>query len=105
MDPFYGGVIWTNHALERAKERNLTQQEILDSIKNFSTSYNGKTHKSIKYTRVSHDKMVEVIVKYNDKNELIILSCWSRPKSKFKPKIPFWEIVIRWISRLLFSKK
>lgn len=105
MDPFYGGMIWTNHALARAKERGLTQDEVVQTIRNSSTSQGGNSNGSTKYIRLSEDKMIEVIVKRNEKNQVVILSCWSKDKSKFKLKIPIWETVLRWLIRLVFSKK
>ena len=104
MDPFYGGLIWTKHALSRAQNRNLTQSEIFDAIRHPSTSSQGTVNGSIKYTQVNSEKMIEVIVKKNEKGQRVIMSCWSKSKSRFRPKIPLWESVIRWFVRIVLNK-
>jgi len=103
MDPFYGGKIWTKHALQRAKERNLTQKEILNAIRHPTTSEDGQTHGSRKYIKVDKEKMVEVMVKENEKHQIVILSCWGNSSAKFKPRIPLWESMVRWFLARFFK--
>ncbi len=90
----YGGLVWTKHALERLQARKLTQSEVYDAIANPTTSIQGTAPRSIKYRKLTANKLVEAIVK-DDNGSRVVLTCWGAPRTKFKPRIPLWEKLIR----------
>ncbi len=98
-NPKYGDYVWTKHALSRLKDRKLTQSEVFSTINNPTTSTQGSSPRSIKYRQVNSTKLIEVIVKI-EQNQKIILTCWSSPRTKFKQQIPIWEKVIRHLFQL-----
>lgn len=79
MDKHFGGVIWTNHVLQRLKERNISQSDAWATWKNPISSRYSKTKGAWIYQRTIGDKILEVVAKKNDRNEWIIMSVWSKP--------------------------
>lgn len=79
FDRDYGGIIWTNHALERLGQRGLTQKLAWEAFKHPTATLDGKNHGTIEFQRKVHDSLITVIAKKNEKKEWIILSCWIDP--------------------------
>lgn len=98
----YGGLVWTNHARERMQSRNLTQAEVYDAITNPTTSTQGSDKGSIKYRKVTPDKLIEAIIK-DENGRRLVLTCWGAPNSKFKATIPLWEKLIRKLFSAIFK--
>ena len=110
MDNHFGGIIWTNHALNRLKERGIKQGDAWATWNRPEKSYKARLHKgedAFRYFRNFGDKRIEVVAKQNEKKEWIIISVWSRPvlsgssNSRFKihdSRISFW----RWLYNQMF---
>lgn len=79
MDRTYGGVIWTNHALERLRQRDIKQGDAWATFNRPDQHRKGKAADSWISYKTYKDKKIEVVAKKNDKGEWIILSVWSRP--------------------------
>lgn len=85
MDNHYGGIIWTNHALDRLRQRGIKQGDAWATWRNPEESKKGSTAGSWVYHRTYGSTQIEVVAKQNDlpagrqgKREWIILSVWSR---------------------------
>lgn len=80
MNNHYGGVIWTNHALDRLKERGISQGDALAAFNRPDQSRPGSSDKgSTVYYKTFGNDRIEVVAKKNEKGEWLILSVWSRP--------------------------
>lgn len=79
MDNHYGGVIWTNHALQRLRERNIKQSDAWYTWKKADQSRYAATQGAWIYYKTYGNEKIEVVAKQNEKKEWIILSVWSRP--------------------------
>jgi hypothetical protein len=75
----YGGVIWTNHVLERIDQRGLTKDIVLQTYRHPDHSVPGKQPGTIEYTRRFQSSVVTVIAKKNDRAEWLLLSAWIDP--------------------------
>lgn len=75
----YGGFIWTNHALERIGQRGLSQEMAWSSIEHYDTYRVGKQYGTTEYEKRFGNSKVTVIVKVNEKNEKVVISCWIDP--------------------------
>lgn len=75
----YGGIIWTNHALERLGQRGLTQDLAWQTFNSPDCSIDGKKEGTIEYQKRFNHSLVTIIAKKNEKNEWVILSCWIDP--------------------------
>jgi hypothetical protein len=78
MDNHFGGVIWTNHALSRLRERGIKQGDAWATWRNPQESRRGKIPGSWVFYRTYGGTKIEVVAKQNEKSQWIILSIWSR---------------------------
>ena len=79
MQQYYGGIIWTNHALKRMDERGLKQETAYDAFNHPDASQKGSERDSVQYRKKFGDKLVTVVAKQNEKNEWVIISAWIDP--------------------------
>lgn len=76
----YGGIIWTNHALERLRERGISQGDAWATWNRPEQSrYNKyRNNGAWVYYRTYGNERIEVVAKQNDRKEWVILSVWSK---------------------------
>lgn len=100
MDKNFGGVIWTNHALQKLRERGIKQGDAWSVWRRPEQSRKGKDGSWV-YYRTFGNERIEVVAKQNEKGEWIVLSVWSRPvfQSAQKP-----ESLLRLLFRRIFGK-
>jgi len=77
VDKHYGGVIWTNHALDRLAQRGIKQGDAWATFSNPQKSRYAITKGAWVYYRDWGSWRIEVVAKQNEKKEWIILSVWS----------------------------
>ena len=104
MDRNFGGVIWTNHALDRLKDRGISQGDAWATFNRPQQSKYAKIKGAWLYYRTYGSQRIEVVAKKNEKGQWLILSVWSRlvykegvSKSKTKKSEPIWRLMIRQI--------
>ncbi len=76
---YYGGVIWTNHVLERMEQRQLSRDMTLKAFRSPDKSFAGKEYGTTEYQKQFGNSRVTVIAKQNEKSEWLILSTWIDP--------------------------
>ena len=76
---YYGGAIWTNHALDRLSERGFTQEMASQTFNHPDRTIDGNEAGSKKYQKKFGKSLVTILAKQNEKSEWIILSCWMDP--------------------------
>lgn len=79
MDKNFGGIIWTNHALQRLKERGIKQSDALATWRNPDQSRPATASNSWIYYKTYGNEKIEVVASKNNKGEWVVLSVWSRP--------------------------
>lgn len=79
MDGRYGGVIWTNHALERQGQRGLSQDLAWQTFKYADKTLVGKNPGTTEYQKSFGNSLVTVIAKQNTQGEWLVLSNWIDP--------------------------
>ncbi len=72
-------IIFTNHARERIRERSFDESAVVETVGKPDSVSAGKQTGTLEYTRKYGVSRVTVIVKENEKNEKVILSCWIDP--------------------------
>jgi hypothetical protein len=106
FDRNYGGVIWTNHSLEKLAERGIDQGDAWYTWKKPHQSRYAKTQGAWIYYRAYKDQKIEVVAKMNEIGKWVILSVWNRPLRTEKEKIPKKpNFLISLIHSLLKRKK
>ncbi len=79
MDKNYGGVIWTNHAIDRLRQRGISQGDAWATFNRPDQHRKATTRDAwISYKTYGKEK-IEVVAKKNDEGKWVILSVWSRP--------------------------
>ena len=87
MQKDFGGVIWTNHAIARMRERGIDQGDAWATFMRSDTSKYAKTKKAYVYYKTWGATKIEVVAKQNEKMKWVILSVWSKPvKESIKRK-------------------
>jgi hypothetical protein len=75
----YGGLIWTNHALDRLEARKLPQDIAWSAFKYPDKVISGKVPGSREYQKHFRGSLITLIAKPGDRGESIVLSCWIDP--------------------------
>ena len=106
MDRNFGGVIWTNHAIQRLSERGIKQGDAWATWRSPEQSRYAASQGAWIYYRTylltSGYQRIEVVAKQNEKKEWIILSVWNRPVyEKYSKPESFLSLLFR----KLFKKK
>jgi hypothetical protein len=81
LDRNYGGVIWTNHALQRLRERGIKQGDAWATWNRPEQSYKGNLHKgedAWRFYRTYGNERIEVVARQDENKKWIILSVWSK---------------------------
>jgi hypothetical protein len=75
----YGGVIWTNHALQRLSERGLSQKMAWTAFQYPEDSIKLDGSGTMEYRKSFGNSVVTVVAKKNDHRQWVIVSCWINP--------------------------
>lgn len=103
MNKNFGGVIWTNHAINRLRERRIKQGDAWATWKRPDQSKRGTSLGTWVYYRTFGNERIEVVAKQNERKEWIILSVWSKvvyENKKALKKSSFWKNLVK----IIFSK-
>jgi len=77
MDKNFGGVIWTNHSLQRMRDRGIKQGDAWATFNRPDLSKYARTKKAYIYYKTWGDTKIEVVAKQNEEKKWVILSVWS----------------------------
>lgn len=77
MDKKFGGIVWTNHALERMRQRGIKQGDAWVTWKRPEQSRRGTGKDTWVYYRTYGKQRIEVVAKKIN-GEWLVLSVWSR---------------------------
>lgn len=75
----YGNIIWTNHAIDRMRDRGLTQERAWEAFRYPDDTIIGKNQDGSKFKKKFDKYLVTVIAKQNEKKEWIVISAWIDP--------------------------
>ncbi len=95
----FGGVIWTNHALARLRERGISQGDAWLAFNKPDKPNHATSRGAWNFSKIINGWKIAVVAKKNEKGEWVIMSVWSKPV--------FWQKEYRkvkarsWWSRLL----
>ena len=104
MDNHFGGVIWTNHVLQRLRERGIKQSDAWATWNSPDQSRYAKTKGAWIYYKTYGNERIEVVAKKNEEGKWIILSVWNRPvygqKSHPKEKHSKDSLIIKILKKI-----
>ena len=78
IDKNFGGVIWTNHVLQRLKERGISQSDAWATWRRPDQSRYAAAKGAWVYYKTYGNQKIEIVAKQNEKKEWVILSVWSK---------------------------
>ena len=78
----YGGIIWTNHALERLRQRGLPQDLAWQAYRYPDEVRKDAEKSSTTYLKSHGNHLITVIIKENERREHIVVSTWIDPPMK-----------------------
>jgi len=81
----YKGLIFTNHILERMKQRNLNYEDVYWVFSKADEVYDAKVKGGKKFYRNWKGKRYSVVAKKNDQGQWIVLTCWAKDLNGAKP--------------------
>jgi len=102
MNNHFGGVIWTNHALQRLKERKISQSDAWATWRRPQKSRYADLKGAWIFYRTYGKQKIEVVAKKNEKKEWIILSVWSKEAKIEKKSESFLSFILK---KILKKKK
>jgi cytidylate kinase len=82
MGMTYKGIILTNHALERMRERSVTQEMVFVTLTKPDRSRYADAKQKFIYNKTFGRDMVEVVASQNERKEWVVVSVWSREASR-----------------------
>lgn len=97
----YKGLIWTNHLLDRMRQRGISKEYVYWTFRKPDRQKDARTPGSYKFMRSDKQNWFVVVAKKNDKGEWILMSCWSQPKKQTdKPyrstkHLNFWQNLLK----------
>ena len=101
MDRFFGKAIWTNHAIERLKERGISQSNAWATFRRPQKSRYTKRKGAWIFHSTYGKQEIEVVTKKNERQKWVILSVWSKElKKKLKN-----ESFLSFLVKKVFGKK
>lgn len=74
----FGGIIWTNHALERLDQRGLTQELAYSAYRTPDKSHPARDG-GMEYVKWVGKSKITLIAKGNNKGEWLVISNWIDP--------------------------
>lgn len=72
-------IVFTNHAIDRMKERGVSGDWAWQTVKNFDNSNPGKEKHTTEFIKRFNQYTLTVIGKKNDIGEWVVLSVWMDP--------------------------
>ncbi|MFH1971504.1 MAG: DUF4258 domain-containing protein [Patescibacteria group bacterium] len=101
MDKLYGKTIWTNHALQRLKERGISQSDAWATWRRPQESKYAASKGAWVFHRIYGKQRIEVVAKKNERQEWVILSVWSKEVKRELKNESFLSFLVKKI----FKKK
>lgn len=109
MNNRFGGVIWTNHTLERLRERKISQSQAYLAYDRPDNKRYAATKGAWVCTRKVGPQIIEVVASQNERKEWVIMSVWSKPAFGFTAKenkiVSFGEKIVQKILKRLFGRR
>lgn len=92
----YKELVFTDHALERLRQRKVDMGEVWATWRHPSKSYYAATKGAWVYQRNWGKRQIELVAKKNDQGEWVVLTLWSN-YLRYKPQNPLWWRILKWV--------
>lgn len=82
MGQVYKGVVLTNHAEERMRQRDVSPEQVYTTLMKPDRSRYADAKEKFIYNKTFGRDMVEVVASQNERKQWVVVSVWSRPESQ-----------------------
>jgi hypothetical protein len=82
----YRNLIWTNHILQRMKERNLSYDDVYWVFSKPEEIKESKAQGGKKFSRNYKGKWYTIVAKKNEKSQWVLLTCWEKDERQHKDR-------------------
>ena len=96
MNRNYKELIFTNHALERSRERDVSMSEAWACWRHPNKREYAATKGGWVYSRTWGKRQIEVVAKQNDRKQWVVISVWSN-LLRYNPPAPLWLRILKWV--------
>lgn len=104
MNRMYKELAFTNHALERLRQRGVTQSEVWATWKRPRKRYYAATKGGWVYERVWGKRQIEVVVTKNERDQPVVISVWANTL-RYKPQQPLWLRLLKWVWKRITKRR
>jgi len=92
MEREHQGFIFSNHALDRVKDRSVTQDAVASVLRNPDKTFPGKKPGTTKFIRTLNDRKMHVVASYlADQKKWLVVSVWVRGEEDTVPLV--WQLI------------
>jgi len=70
-------IVFTNHVIDRIYERKISQDQVIEGIKNFDEQF--KNSDTTQFRKKFGKQTLTAVTKYGDGGEIVVLSVWIDP--------------------------
>jgi len=106
MNRNYKELVFTNHALDRLRERDVGQSEAWACWRHPQKKEYAATKGGWVFSRSWGKRQIEVVATQNDRKDWVVISVWSN-QLRYAPQKPMWFRVLKWlwkkIKKTMFS--
>lgn len=74
----YGGMIWTNHAMERLASRRIPQSDALKVMQRPDQTFPGKKDNTVKFIRTLNGRKIHLVGSLNESKKWVVLTAFVR---------------------------
>ncbi len=103
MNRNYKELIFTNHALQRLSERDVSQSEAWATWRRPKKKEYAATKGGWVFSQSWGKRQIEVVAKQNDRKEGVVLSVWSN-QLRYAPQKPMWVRILKWMWKKMHKK-
>jgi hypothetical protein len=96
MNRNYKELVFTNHALNRLKERGVGMSEAWACWRHPQKREYAATRGGWVFTRNWGKRQIEVVAKQNDRKDWVVLTVWSN-RLLYNPPAPLWLRILKWL--------
>lgn len=74
----YGGVIWTNHAIDRLRQRKVHQSDAMAVMRKPEKTFPGKKDNTVKFIRTINDRRIHLVAALDEHKKWVVLTAFVR---------------------------
>ncbi|CAN5245393.1 hypothetical protein BH09PAT2_BH09PAT2_11180 [soil metagenome] len=79
LSPLYKNTIWTNHVLDRLRDRNISQDIAWKALQYADKTMPGNKSGTTEFIKHINNHTITTVATLSENREWVVLSCWAHP--------------------------